>query len=611
MDKRTILAVVLTFVVLLGYQMFYVAPKQKELARKRALEQAVADSLAAVEAREAPADTVEVRSEEPEPAQEEKEELAPSPEIGRTSEITVTTSTMRVRLSSLGGDIEQVELLGYDRADGNPVALVPDGATGGLRISTMRDGRWDSHSNAGYTAYVNGRAAEDIEDIVAEGSGQDVVVAFLLRDDAGGYLEKRFAFTAEGYEVGLDIEIRREGWLRESDSYSIGWECGMAVNEKDVQRDTRQFAALGMVGEEYYQEAARKFSKETEKRHEGMVVWAGARTKYFLSALIPNEPRSSALSLLGEKSENFVGYAVRYPFRGDPRVVEDSFTCYLGPLDMDTLKEYNIGLERTIDLGRLRFVSVLALRFMLALNKFIPNYGLIIIILSILTKVVFYRLTHKSFKSMKDMQRLQPKIKELQEKHKDDKEKLNKATMKLYKDAGVNPLGGCLPLLLQMPVFIALFNVLRNTIELRNAPFVLWINDLSSPDVLFGFGATIPFVGNEFHLLPLLMGGLMVLQTKLGASPTGEAAPPGQAKMMSTMMPIVLTVVFYSMPSGLVLYWIVNNILTIIQQYCVHRQVEKEERESAAKEASARIKSGRSRSEEAKVVIDRSDDIEQ
>jgi YidC/Oxa1 family membrane protein insertase len=611
MDKRTIIAVALTFVVLLAYQMFYVAPKQRELARKRAFEQAIADSLATVEERVVAADTVEVRSEEPEPAKKEKEEWASSPESERASEVTVTTSTMRVLLSSLGGDIEQVELLHYDRADGNLVALVPEGAAGGFGISTLRDGRWTNHSRAGYAAYVNGRPAEDAEEIVVEDNGQGAVVAFLLRDDSGGYLEKRFTFTAEGYEVGLDIEIRREGWLRDSDSYSIGWECGMAVNEKDVQRDVRQFAALGTVGEEYYKEAARKFSKETEKTHEGMVAWAGARTKYFLSALIPNEPRSSALSLLGEKSENFVGYAVRYPFRGDPRVVEDSFTCYLGPLDMDTLKAYGIGLERTIDLGRLRFVSVLALRFMMALERFVPNYGLIIIILSILTKVVFYRLTHKSFKSMKDMQRLQPKIKELQEKYKDDKEKLNKAMMKLYKDAGVNPLGGCLPLLLQMPVFIALFNVLRNTIELRNAPFMLWINDLSSPDVLFEFGASIPFVGSEFHLLPLLMGGLMVLQTKLGASPTGEAAPPGQAKMMSTMMPIVLTVVFYSMPSGLVLYWIVNNILTIIQQYYVHKQVEKEEREAVAKEASARIKSGRSRSEETTVVIDKSEDIEQ
>ena len=257
--------------------------------------------------------------------------------------------------------------------------------------------------------------------------------------------------------------------------------------------------------------------------------------------------------------------------------MEESFVCYLGPLDMETLKGYGIGLERTIDLGRLRFLSVIVLRFMTFLKRFIPNYGLIIIIMSVLTKVLFYRLTHKSFKSMKDMQRLQPRIKELQEKYKDDKTKLNEKMMHLYKEAGVNPLGGCLPLLLQMPVFIALFNLLRNTIEIRNAPFFLWINDLSSPDVLFRFGVSLPIVGNEFHLLPILMGAAMVLQSKMGASPTGEATPQAQTKMMSTAMPIIFTVFFYGVPSGLVLYWFVNNILTIVQQYYVHKQAEKEE----------------------------------
>ena len=611
MDKRTIIAVLLTFVVLLGYQMFYVGPKKKEIERNRSAELAITDSLATIEAREAAADTIVEPPKEPPSVEEIKEAVGTGTEPARATEITVMTSTMRVLLSSIGGDMKQVELIEYKRPDGNPVALMPEESSGGFRISTLRDGRWDSHADDGYIAYVNGRAAEQGEEIVVREEGQEAVVAFLIRDEAGGYLEKRFTFNPEGYEVGLDIEVRRDGWLRETDAYSIGWEGGMAVNEKDAQRDIRQFASLSTVGEEFYQEPVRKFSKTTEKAHEGMVAWAGTRSKYFLSALIPLEPRSSSVSLFGEKSENYVGYALRYPFRGDPRVVEDSFVCYLGPLDMNTLKAYGIGLEKTIDLGKLRIVSVLALRLMLMLNRFVPNYGLIVIILSVLTKVVFYRLTHKSFKSMKDMQKLQPKIKELQEKHKDDKEKLNKAMMGLYKEAGVNPLGGCLPLLLQMPVFIALFNVLRNTIELRNAPFVLWINDLSSPDVLFSFGASIPFVGSEFHLLPLLMGGLMVLQTKLGASPTGEATPPGQTKMMSTMMPIVLTVVFYSMPSGLVLYWIVNNILTIVQQYYVHQEVEKGAREATVKETTARTKPGRSRAGETKVVIDKSDDIKQ
>jgi YidC/Oxa1 family membrane protein insertase len=256
---------------------------------------------------------------------------------------------------------------------------------------------------------------------------------------------------------------------------------------------------------------------------------------------------------------------------------QERLNIHIEGISAHELEKFDVGLEQSVDLGWLRFLSVLALKSMMFLRKFIPNYGWIIILMSVITKILFYRLTHKSFKSMKDMQKLQPKIKELQNKYKDNKEELQKRTMKLYKEAGVNPLGGCLPLVFQMPVFIALFGALRNTIELRNAPFMLWINDLSSPDVLFNFGFTVPFLGDSFHLLPILMGGAMVLQSKLGGSPTGGSAPPGQTKMMTTMMPILFTFMFYSMPSGLVLYWIVNNILTILQQYYAHRQSENEE----------------------------------
>jgi YidC/Oxa1 family membrane protein insertase len=149
--------------------------------------------------------------------------------------------------------------------------------------------------------------------------------------------------------------------------------------------------------------------------------------------------------------------------------------------------------------------------------------------------------------------------------------------MKLYKTAGVNPLGGCLPLLLQMPVFFALYSVLSNTIELRNAPFVSWINDLSVPDALFGWKQAIPVIGSEFHLLPILMGVAMIYQSKLGGSPTGDTVPAAQTKMMTYLMPVIMTVFFYSMPSGLVLYWLVNNVAQIVQQYFVQKELDAEE----------------------------------
>jgi YidC/Oxa1 family membrane protein insertase len=590
MDRRSLLAIVATFLVLILWQVFYIGPKQKEVARRRAVlmsERAAADSIAALEAPEmtapdsmpVPPDPVDAAAYEASPPEGTTEADDAIDEMFTAIGVTVITDKMAVVLSSRGGEIESVRLLEFEGVGREPVELVPSGAGGGFAVALRDDDRWIAESNHTYETLIDGAPVSADRELRI---GDDGTVTFRRGVPGGGSIEKRFIFRNGSYEVGLTVSIKREGDWRTTDAYALRWDCGLAVTEEDEKGDRRQFASLGMVGDEFYKESLGKFGKVEEKPHENAtVVWAGARTKYFLSAVIPEQQRSGDLVLRGNAANGFIGYSINYPFRGDPRLVEESFACYLGPLDMKTLKVYGIGLERTIDLGRLRFLSVIVLNFMLFLNRFIPNYGLIIIILSVLTKVLFYRLTHKSFKSMKDMQKLQPKIKELQEKYKDDKQKLNEKTMQLYKEAGVNPLGGCLPLLLQMPVFIALFNVLRNTIELRNAPFVLWISDLSSPDTLFNFGFSLPIIGNEFHLLPILMGAAMVLQSKMGASPTGEAAPAAQTKMMSTAMPIIFTVFFYGMPSGLVLYWFVNNILTIIQQYYVHKQAESEEVENS------------------------------
>ncbi|HUV36966.1 MAG TPA: membrane protein insertase YidC [Patescibacteria group bacterium] len=583
MDKRSLLAIVATFLVLILWQVFYIAPKQKEMARKRAVqsrERVAADSSTALElqARD------EERAIKPEPLPVEEAEPSVVTETFNAAgdepeeiRITVTTDKMGVVLNSRGGEIESVKLLEFEGIDGGPVELVPQGGTGGFSLVLQEGDRRESLSGIVFETTMSGERVTQSREVRVGDGDEDISVVFKRAGPGGSGVEKRFTFGRGAYEVWLTVTIVREGELQKTDSYAIQWDCGMAVTENDVKGDQRQFASMGRLGEESYKESLGKFRKIDEKGHEGMVVWAGARTKYFLSAIIPERQRSGVLTLQGNSESGFIGYTIRYPFRGDPRIVEDSYACYLGPLDMETLKAYGVGLEKTIDLGKLRFLSVLILNFMTFLKRFIPNYGLIIIILSVLTKVLFYRLTHKSFKSMKDMQSLQPRIKELQAKYKDDKTKMNEKMMQLYKEAGVNPLGGCLPLLLQMPVFIALFNVLRNTIEIRNAPFFLWMDDLASPDTLFRFGVSLPFIGNEFHLLPILMGAAMVLQSKMGASPTGEAAPQAQTKMMSTAMPIIFTVFFYGMPSGLVLYWFVNNILTIIQQYYVHKEAENEE----------------------------------
>jgi len=588
MDRRAFLAVVLTFILLIAWQYFVILPKSRELARKRALE---------MKARKA--DTTEsTESQKPENVQREVQEAVESESTGRVLEhgvstfysdstfnapdrfITVVTERFKMVLRTDGAEVEQVELLDFTRKDGSLVSLVPEGSKGGFGVYMKDQTGLRGLSNLNFDAYVAGRKVSGDTTIFLGEGYESVRVDFVRKGNRGAEVRKSFYFQRDGYDFGVSVWIKREGDLLSTTGYGLVWDAGLSVTEKNKKYDLRQFASLGMVGDEFYQIPLRNFKKTKSRREEGTVIWAGARTKYFLVASIVDEEsrRSGSLELKGDASGEFVGFALEFPFRGDPRVVEDHYTCYVGPLDMKGLKAYGIGLERTIDLGKLRFLSVAILKLMLFMRKFIPNYGLIIVILSIMTKLLFYRLTHKSFKSMKDMQRLQPKIKELQERYKNDKERLNREMMKLYKEAGVNPLGGCLPLLLQMPVFLALYNVLRNTIELRGAHFIGWIDDLSSPDVLFDFGANIPFLGSEFHLLPILMGGAMVLQSKLGASPTGDTTAPGQSAMMSTMMPIIFTIFFYGMPSGLVLYWFVNNILTIVQQYYVHKEIEAEER---------------------------------
>jgi len=219
-------------------------------------------------------------------------------------------------------------------------------------------------------------------------------------------------------------------------------------------------------------------------------------------------------------------------------------------------------LEDTIDFGWFAFGSFEIVRALAKplfyvlryFHDFTHNYGLSIILLTVCVKLFFVPLQYKGYKSMKDMQVIQPKVQELQKKYKDDREQLSKEQIKLFRDHKVNPVGGCLPILLQMPVFIALFNILYMTIDLRQAPFALWITDLSVPD--------------PFYVLPILMGASMVLQQKI--MPT--TMDPTQAKMM-LMLPVFLTFIFLNFPSGLVLYWLTNNVLTIAQQFITDRYI--------------------------------------
>jgi YidC/Oxa1 family membrane protein insertase len=247
---------------------------------------------------------------------------------------------------------------------------------------------------------------------------------------------------------------------------------------------------------------------------------------------------------------------------------EHSFQLYVGPKNFDVLEAADPTLARAIDFGWFAFIAIPFLHALNLLHGLTGNYGVDIILLTLAIKILFIPLTQKSFKSMKELQKLLPQLQRLREKYKDKPDEMQREMMELYRRHKVNPLGGCLPMLLQFPVFIGLYNTLLSAIELRHAPFALWINDLSQPDRLGSLA--IPFVAPPgIPVLTLLMGGSMFVQQWISPS----AGDPTQQRMMM-IMPLVFTVIFINVPSGLVLYWLVNNVLTIAQQYAMLRKSE-------------------------------------
>ncbi len=275
-----------------------------------------------------------------------------------------------------------------------------------------------------------------------------------------------------------------------------------------------------------------------------MINWIAQEDKYFTAALVPVTPVEGA-HLWSEKDTAEIALKLSSQ--------KNDLILYAGPKEYDRLKLLNAGLEHIIDFGWFAFVAMPLFWVLKFFYSFLGNYGWAIIILTIITRIPFIPLLHKSQQSMKKMQKIQPMMAELKEKYKNDSAKMQKETMALYKKYKVNPIGGCLPMFLQIPVFIALYNVLLRAIELRGAPFIFWITDLAAKD--------------PYYILPVVMGGTMVLQQKM----TPSAMDPKQAKMMM-LMPVIFTFMFLSFASGLVLYWLVNNILGIAQQYVANKK---------------------------------------
>ncbi len=395
---------------------------------------------------------------------------------------------------------------------------------------------------------------------------KDLVVPLVWTSKQGIVVEKRFIFHPHTYLFSLDVSLFNGSGQRISDRASL---C--LKNDAPLKKTRYGFEGPTALINNRLEEISTD-SIHDKPFYTGNISWIALQGQYFMTSILQKGGEDSQLhlALSNQGVPQVTARWVQPPGTLAPKERKTfSFDMYFGPKKISILKTVGNGLDKAVDFGWFGFIARPCLWFMNQIYRVIPNYGLAIIILTVLIKLLLWPLGQKSYKSMEQMKRMQPLMAELREKYKDDKKRMNEEMMGLYRTYKVNPLGGCLPMLAQIPVFFAFYRMLYEAIELRHAPFFGWINDLSAPDRLFHFGFHIPFMDPPYGIpvLTIIMGATMFIQQKM-QPPMGD---PTQAKMMM-LMPIVFTVVFVNFSSGLVLYWLVNNIFSILQQYLVRKK---------------------------------------
>ncbi|MBI5101007.1 MAG: membrane protein insertase YidC [Nitrospirae bacterium] len=516
MDNKTLLAIALSIMVILGFQ--FLTPKQ-----------------------EMPPPPPQAQTEEK--AQDKVVPTGPkavtpvAPVVDATpaggeKDIKVETDLFTAVFSSKGGTVKSWELKSYKDKIKRPLVLLSK--TGVLPSAGIGSGAGFELASVNFQ--TNGK------DITLDGNNKIGILVFEYAKD-GVSVRRTYTFNYGRYDVELTDEVSGlpEYWI------TLGSDFGIIEVDESMHSgpalltgsDLKEFKPGDLKEPVVFKEALK---------------WIAQEDKYFVAALAPQTPVEEARVWLYKEKPAIA-------FKAKPGV--NKFYLYAGPKEHDGLAKLNLGLEHVIDFG---FFSIIARPLFWVLKffyGFMGNYGWAIILLTIVVRIPFIPIVEKGQASMKRLQALQPKMNEIKEKYKKDPKKMQLEMSELYKKHKVNPLGGCLPMLLQIPVFFALYKVLLVSIELRGAPFMLWITDLSAPDTLFGHVAGFSLGGP----LPYLMGATMFIQQKM----TPSTMDPKQAKMM-LFMPVIFTFMFLNFASGLVLYWLINNLLSIGQQFVSNRR---------------------------------------
>jgi YidC/Oxa1 family membrane protein insertase len=554
MEKRTLLAFVLSIAVVLAWSLLY-SPKSQKAPKKE----------------EPPAETVQEKKQLP------KASVAPhrvAPEVPsktapvstskvHENEVEVDTPLFKAVFSNVGPTIRSFKLKDYHQTTEPNSPLID--------LVNLKQGMGDflllNFSSTSTPAGDKTVYQVHPEGIHMEPDSLPKQLVFTSTGSNGVFFNQIFRFYPNQYRIDLRVEVVNRSGKAITGAFSSVLKAFPHSEKK------RYYSYVGLallLDDELEQVKVKKVSDE--KVLNGQIYWMAYEDDFFMSAVIPDEPSKGVFTGRLLPSGVLEGTFLKPPLtlKASEEASTD-YILYFGPRELGILKQLGKKLDRAVNFGWTDIIAKPLLYVLRFFNKYINNYGVSIILLTILIKILFWPLTHKSYKSMGEMKKIQPHMAKLREKYKDNKEQLNKEMMALYKTYKVNPLGGCLPMIIQIPVFFALYRILGNAIELRQAPFMLWINDLSAPDRLFHFNFSfkVPLMSPPYGIpvLTLLMGASMFVQQKMTPTP----GDPSQAKVMM-FLPIVFTFLFINFPSGLVLYWLVNNLLSIGQQYYIQKK---------------------------------------
>jgi YidC/Oxa1 family membrane protein insertase len=559
MDRRTLLAVILIMAVLLVDQLIWSRwtksrqPATPPTAGGPAVPGTAGDSAAA---RAAMAESVRQGRPMPQPA----EGASTAARIGSAAAVGAGRSLVPARVSEAGPPVVDSLATGQFRAVFT--------SAGGSVSSWVLPAYEDPRSHAPVNLVPNGESAMHVAvgtrttsyDFTGApfrkvgGSAREGFLSYAAEDSAGIRVTKTYRISSDPHLLDIEVRVSAPPELGPV-HYLIGWANPLPLTELNARPMER--TAVAYLGAKLETIDAGKIAKDGTKRIAGNVRWAGERNKYFIATVIPDS--ASVPEVLFQQGPEKLPIVW---LSGDAVPGVETVRrgrIYAGPIHYETLVRIGAGLEEVANLGWKIFVPVSAvlLKSLVALHHAIPNYGIAIIIVALAAKLVFYPLTQSSLRTMKVMHRLQPQVNAIREKHANDPAKMNQAMMSLYREHKVNPMGGCLPMLLQLPVFLALYQVLLHAIELRSAGFAGWIRDLSAPDVVGHMG------GFPIHVLPLIMtGSTFLLQSQTPVDP--------RQQFMMYLMPVMMLYIMYNLPSGVIIYWTVNNLVSALQQYLVN-----------------------------------------